>query len=135
MTEADLIFQWSETINRIWNLIQWWGSMSFGLIVLAHLASEKLNRFLLVAIISLYTLYSIWVFISLGLNQDMQQDVSTDLKTLASEGVELGSFGNRLSDGVTNSIANTLITLVVLLGTYISCISYLIYAFRARSSK
>ena len=130
MTEADIVFQYSEVVNRLWSLIQWWGGVSFGLIALAHLASEKLNGVLFLLVLSLYTAYSVLILSMLYLNGAMIGDFVGELNQLAATGETLGIYATRLSEGSVLSIPMVILGLVVVGGTYIACIFYPIYIYK-----
>ena len=126
MTEAELAFQISESINRGWGLIQWWASVSFGLLIVPHVAADKLNFFLLFVVITLYTVFSLMVHDIVTYNFDVAHQYKSDLRVLVEAGAELtqGSkfwISPRVSSGIFMGFATT--------GTFICVISYLVYNF------
>ena len=131
MTEAEIVFQYSEYVNRVWSLLQWWGSVSLGLIALAHLASDRLNSILLFAILSLYTSYSILLMVMLSVNVTAMGLLIEDLTRLANEGVAIGNYASNLIEADT---LGPILGLIVALGTYFSSMLYPIFALRQQRS-
>ena len=58
MIELDILEHAYITIDRIWNLAQWYVAISLALVTAAHLASARLNLFILIVMISLYSAYT-----------------------------------------------------------------------------
>ena len=58
MTEAELLMFATEAIDRLWSLMQWWASISFGLLVVAHIDSSRIGAYLAVLVPLLYTCFS-----------------------------------------------------------------------------
>ncbi|MGC5198187.1 hypothetical protein, partial [Aphanothece microscopica] len=79
MTENDLIDAIFAIYDRYWNIIQWWGSVSFGLIAVAHFAAEKLNVYLLLLLVMLYSLFTGWVALDYFFNVQILSGFNADL--------------------------------------------------------
>ena len=62
MNEYDLIFAWSEVTSHLNNLMQFWVSITFAILMVAHFASERLNLFLVCVLIALYSVFSTFFF-------------------------------------------------------------------------
>ena len=59
MTELDLVTHISSRGDMMWNIVQWWISVSFGLMIASYIASEHLTKGLATLSISMYSLYSV----------------------------------------------------------------------------
>lgn len=129
MSEAEIVYQMSETFNRVWSMQQWWASISFGMIVLAHVASEKLNAFLVAIVITLYGAFTFFVFQMLGRNWQSVTGYIKDLQRISDSGQKLGD-GTLAFMQPQNELVNLLI-IVALYGTYIGCNAYLLYRYFA----
>ena len=127
MSEAEIAYQISETFNRIWSMQQWWASISVGMIVLAYVASEKLNTFLVTMVISLYSAFSFYIFKLLGRNWESIDGYITDLQRLADTGQELAA-GTLVYMQPQNPIVVALI-IITLFGTYAVCNAYLVFSY------
>ena len=127
MSEADITYQMSEYLNRIWMMQQWWASVSIGVLVMAHLASSRLNIFLVLVSLALYTAYTAYMLQMSEANMDSVYALVRDLQVLADSGVRLSHFAQGQID-----IMNTDITLYLITfgGTYVSVVAYLIYSYK-----
>jgi hypothetical protein len=107
MTEAELIFQIAELIDRLWNLQQWWASISFGVLIVAHIGSNQLNIFLVAVILFLYTIYSVFMLDLLGHNFDIYIAFVADLQRMSDSGIELtsGAVANIVQPELGYSVA------------------------------
>ena len=133
MTEAEIIEQISEIIDRLWVIQQWWASVSFGVLIIAHVASEKLNGFTVALILFLYTVYSVYVNEILGLSSDVLASFIADLEGLAES-------GSLVTEGAAAYIKqprySPILVPIALYGTYVSAVAYLVFGyFRGRSAK
>ncbi len=78
MTEAEISYQLSEYLNRIWDMQQWWASISIGVLVMAHLASRPLNLLLVAISLGLYTSYTLYMWQMSGENLETILAPATD---------------------------------------------------------
>jgi len=126
MSEAEIAYQLSEYLNRIWSMQQWWASISIGVLVMAHLASSRLNLFLVCISLGLYTTYTLYMLQMLGENYDTIVALANDLKALVDSGKVNSSNAMQMLQIPDTSGALYYITFG---GTYISVVSYLIYSY------
>ena len=59
MTEYEILYLLSETYDRVWELIQYWSSVSFGYLILAHVAAPRLNLIIIAVLSILYVAFSV----------------------------------------------------------------------------
>ena len=128
MNEADLILAWGEISAHLWTIIQFWASISFGIIAVAHFAPENLNRFLVVLLIALYTLFSVYcagLFISdIELLLALYKEAEAALAQRTGEAIFLSAFINYPPSSGAPFI------LIGLPLVYLGCIAYLIHRYR-----
>ena len=128
VSEAEILEQLFSVFDRYWFVVQWWASVSFGIIMVAYFAAEKLSALLLGIILVLYLIYSGWVYMLLAYNIDIAYGLLADLNILSNAG-ELQSQGAR------NALENQFVRYGTSLGnvalplTFFACIGYLLYAF------
>jgi hypothetical protein len=127
MSEAEIVYQMSEIYNRVWSIQQWWASMSIGLLILAHLASERLNLLLVVFIMALYSSFSLYIFNILGRNWNAIVSYIQDLQELKDTGHDLSS--GTLTFLIPQSEIVTSLVIIVLISTFIGCNAYLVYSY------
>ena len=122
MTEAELIYQLGESANRLWTLVQWWASISFGLVALAHFSIRKLSLALVGALLSLYVLFSLLLAeINFGIAMQMNR-IRETLGDLDAAG-ELSAVGQA-------SIGPAPVLLpVTLLLTFFGTITFVLYSY------
>jgi hypothetical protein len=133
VNEADILEQLFNLYDRYWVIVQWWASVSFGIVMIAHFASEKIGAFLLLAILVLYTMYSLWLYFLLDYNLAISFGLIDDLSSLAEVG--------ELTEGGRETLENPSGKYGVWLGflslpvTFTACAGYLVYSYvRARKS-
>ena len=61
MTELEILEHAYITIDRIWNLAQWYVAISLAVVTAAHLAATRLNLFILIVMICLYSTYTLLI--------------------------------------------------------------------------
>lgn len=129
MTEADITYQISEILNRLWDLQQWWASVSFGVLVVAYLVGKKMNGILMSILLLLYAVYSVYMWDLLGVNVNVFWAYVGDLQKLSDSGVELsaGSKAYLIPVGIGGYLAPA-----ALLGTFVSVVFYTLYVFFRR---
>ncbi|MEZ5572256.1 MAG: hypothetical protein R3E64_09545 [Halioglobus sp.] len=134
MSEAEILEQLFSVFDRYWFIVQWWASVSFGLIMVAYFAAERLSALILGTVLALYLIYSGWVYMLLVYNIDIASGLMADLSSL-------NSVGELKSQGARNALENPFVTYGTWLGnialpsTFFACIGYLLYAyFNARNS-
>lgn len=117
-------------MGHAWSLLQWWASISFGLIALTHFGAPRLNRLLVIVLVTLYSLFTVfWWLNHSALVHELLGHVS-DLKTLQ-ESQALGAAALakvELFEG-WRGIASAVIVLLCVLGTYVGTTAYLLHTF------
>ncbi|MDO3385489.1 hypothetical protein QWI17_06500 [Gilvimarinus sp. SDUM040013] len=93
MSEYETVYLFSEYINRTWAVMQFWASVSFGLIALAHFASKHLNVFLTLLVSVLYAAFSVYVMVILRVSGVVADGFLAQLQVMvdASDSVNLGT--------------------------------------------
>lgn len=128
MSEAELIEQLFSVFDRYWFVVQWWASVSFGLIMIAYFAADKLSALLLGVVIGLYLIYSCWVYMLLIYNIDIATGLLADLNSLREAG-ELKTEGARAALDNPFVRYGTWLGNIALPSTFFACIGYLLYAY------
>lgn len=91
MSEYELIYLSSEYLNRTWSLLQFWASISFGLIAVAYFASKHLHLVMVITLTILYLAFTTFISSIIGLNEHIVAGFFEDLAAL-----------NSLSQGATH---------------------------------
>ncbi|MFK8050409.1 MAG: hypothetical protein AB8B81_18445 [Halioglobus sp.] len=133
MSEADVLEQLFSLYDRYWVIVQWWASVSFGIIMIAHLASEKLSAFILLTILVLYTVYSLWLYFLLDYNMAITFGLIDELSSLADDGKL--TAGGQEALGHPSGRYGVLLGMFALPITFFACAGYLVFSFvHARKS-
>lgn len=133
MTESEIVYQISEILNRLWVIQQWWASVSFGVLIVAHLASKQLNGVLVSALLFLYSVYSFYMWDLLGINAGILNGFVNDLQQMSESGHTLTSGGNAY---ILERRLSYFLVPLTLFGTYFCTAGYLVYGyFKGKSSR
>lgn len=137
MSEAEILELSALARSNLISAIQWWASVTFGLIALAHFGRKTLNLPLVIIVISLYVAFSGWVGNLVVAQIAELGDLAADLRSLATDSYELSQTGSSLALGLSPSsaIAISLLAAVAIFGTFFSGIGYLIWTYRSRSAE
>lgn len=130
MTEYDLIFTWSETTGHLWAMIQFWVSISFGLIVVAHIAAHKLNIVLVSTMILLYSFVSIFIGSLIVADGNILQAVYFDAARLIETKETTSATIAALANYQTKEQFGGFFISIALPVTFISTIAYFIYSYK-----
>ena len=126
MTEAEIAFQVSEYLDRVWSMQQWWASVSIGVLVMAHLASDKFNLFLVCISLGLYTTYTLYMQQMSHENVETLFALLRDLEVLVDSGKVSSNNAEELLDIL---VINPMLFILTFGGTYICVVSYVIYSY------
>ena len=127
MTEVEIVNHISALYDRYWVMVQWWASLSFGLIAVAHLAADRLTAYLLSLILILYLVYSVWMLNFYLYNLYALDGFLSDLGVLRdSTNLSSGSLAYLEGDGLGIGLLLQNIAMTV---TFLGCIAYLVYSF------
>ncbi|UTF58656.1 hypothetical protein [Gilvimarinus sp. DA14] len=85
MTEFEISYLTSESLDRMWDIMQFWVSITFGLIAMSHIARRHLNIILVGAVSLLYLLFSLFVFRVIYFNLKVMQGHLIDLRELGEQ--------------------------------------------------
>ena len=127
MTEAELVLELGLNLERGWGMVQWWVSITFAVLLAAHLGAKYLNNIFVSIIVVLYSLLSFVVAQVFLSYMRMVFASARSLKTL-SEQVELSGVGNHLISGNSSLLGVSL--WITLLLTFLMTNFYVVYSFR-----
>lgn len=129
MTEYDLIFAWSEVTGHLWSMIQFWASVSFGLIAIAHLAATKLNTVLVTVALVLYASLSMFIGSLIYADGQILLAVYTDAARYAASVENVSETIRSLAAYQASESFGGVFFILALPGTFLATVSYFIYAF------
>jgi hypothetical protein len=137
MTEADLLSQLSSFGDFLWSLMQYWTSISVGILIASHFVASRLNGFILAIFIIIYTVFTVQIVTLMQLELQAIKGIFMDLEIMAGKGVALSNTARQLlehSPVANDTLINQLIRLVMTGGMFLITISYPIYCKRRAES-
>jgi len=129
MTEAELLSQLNELGDSIWSLIQWWASISFGLLALTNFFGRQLKLAFVVVILALYVTFSLAISGNFLRLSDQLVGVISSLATLDAN-VGLSEAGKAALGEDRNFFLTAGVWFVIsVIGTFLGTISYVIFGY------
>ena len=86
MTEYEIVYLSSEYLNRTWEVMQFWASVSFGFIALSHLGAKHLSWLTTCIVTTLYIVFTLFVMNIFRVNGEVGDGFLTELKALENLG-------------------------------------------------
>ena len=87
MSEYEIMYLLSETINRIWEGVMFWVSVTFAYLAASYTVREKLGVFQIFVLSVLYLSFTIHMFSILKLGATLQGGYIQDLHIMLDAGV------------------------------------------------
>ena len=131
MSESELLYQYGYNWEIMYTLLQWWLSVSIGLLAIARFFPKKLNLFLVVLLILLYVSFSIYSIG--GVNMFFQQNLGVleELRSLRADGSvsRAGELLLEQMEGIWPVFAASSYVVCVA-GGFFGSIAFFIYSYR-----
>jgi len=128
MSEYEILDLINATEYQRLNLLQWWGGITFGLIALAHFASERLNLILVILVLTLYVSFCVFMYSLFAGNQQEGLDFVRQLELMQAAGIDL-SIVSRARIVAEPGVLQAVGYQVAIGGAFIGSIAYLVYAY------
>jgi uncharacterized membrane protein len=130
MTEDQILNQFGENNALIFSLLQWWLSVSVGLVAAAHFFAKKLNLYLVVFLVMLYTCFSIYthLFVTLTFVTNVgliDALIAIPEDQISSAGRAFLSWPNSLQAVMGAAFA------LCVIGGFVGAVAYFIMSYRA----
>ena len=130
MPDTTILELRQMAFGLIWSNLQWWASISFGLMALTRFSAKHLNPVLVCALSLLYFLFTVFTSLNIAMLSATSIGYGEDLAALRDAGA-LSSAGLRHAAFTeTWSPLNASIIILCGAGTFLGTLSYLIYAYR-----
>jgi hypothetical protein len=130
MTEADLLEQLNSTGAFLWSLMQYWTSISFGILIGAYLAAQRINAYFLGAFILVYVVFTAQIAGLMTLQIETIRGIIVDLRAIEDSAVGLSSTAMAVlehSPLANDSVIGQFLRLAMFVGMFLITISYPIY--------
>jgi hypothetical protein len=133
MPEAELVSHVYSSQEAIWSLLQYWTSVSMGVLIGAHFVASRLNRLVIAFFLVIYISFSIQIYSIIAAHMQILQGIAMDLQQLADGGISLSNSSRSWlenSPTVNDSPWLKLNGLLMNLAMFVATISYPIYCKR-----
>lgn len=117
------MFLYGETIDRLWMQIQFWAGVSFGYLVMAHVAADRLNWIIIGFISALYIAFTAQSFQMM----DFHMDYVLEYKKSIFQLYEAGALQTPAAKLAAVSKIYSAPFLISILGTFFAALIYLPY--------
>ncbi len=129
VSEAELMAEYALRVDRVWDITQWWASVTFGVLLAAHVGASTLNKLIVGIMLLLYTLFTVLAFQIIYTNGDAQVAANLALRAMEND---LSIVGKRQVATTGTDIVLTMS--VTWLLTFVSTVVYVIYCYKNGSS-
>jgi len=124
---VELIF---SGLDQAWSSLEWWASVSFGLIALTHFAAKKLNLTIVIAVSVLYILFTIYSGFNVAISTGKATFYIQDMRALAESGA-ISSGGIGTMDQMRVLAPPAVMTMILCAaGTFLGTLAYLVFSYR-----
>jgi hypothetical protein len=127
MTEFEILYLLSEHNNRIWEIIQFWTGVSFGLIAVAHVAKRVISKPIAIVLSMLYTAFSMFLGNMLLIITGLNNALITDLTNLPDTAVARTQIA-RLLIQISTEGKGILLIITAMVGTFMAALFILWHA-------
>ena len=95
MSEAEILAQINSVGEFLWSLLQYWTSVSIGVLIGSHFVASRLNSVIIALFLLIYVLFTIQIALLLRVQMHALHGLALDLRQLAEN-------GNALSNAAVN---------------------------------
>lgn len=91
MSEAEILAQINSVGEFLWSLMQYWTSVSIGVLIGSHFVASRLNGVIIALFLLIYVLFTIQIVLLLRVQMHSLQGLALDLRQLADSGNTLSN--------------------------------------------
>jgi hypothetical protein len=131
MDEFQLVETYREGWAVLWGQMQWWASVSFGLLALASFGRKHLSFGVAIGLTTLYSLFSIFCYINFQVIVVSVSGAIAELETLE----DITYAGQNILDAQNVSSINGLFFYACFLATFCGSLAYLWHSYHKNKSE
>ena len=128
MSEAEIIYAFTIRAELLWSLVQWWASITFGLLIAAHLGAGSIKLPLIILGILLYTIFSFGMYGSFNQNIGILASALTQLSSY-SESAPIGEISQYLLANSASEENKVNLFRTCIIVTYFFTTLYVLYSY------
>ena len=137
MTEAEILAQLAVHGDRLWSILQYWTSVSFGMLIAGHFAADRMHWLALVLFCTLYILFSRNCLSMIVFDASVIRAGLDQLQSMADAGEPLGHIAQNFIDNAplnNSSQGKYWATRAMAGGMFLSTLAYPAYChFKSRN--
>ena len=127
MSEVEIMEEFAIRGDRIWSVLQWWASVTFAVLLAAHVGASSLNRVVVTIMLGIYSMFTVLIAQIILANFLAGAAVAAALRKVA-ETTTLSPIGQNVLDDDPTIRATTMVLVMVI--TFSATIFYAIYSYR-----
>ena len=134
MTEFELVQTFSYAFEQAWSNLQWWASISVGLIALASIAARRLTLAMVVGITILYAVFTAYSVVNIEvMSNGIAAGALRELFQLRDSGALTAVGLNLLDWGQSRARLGGTLYRICLYGMFSGTLAYLWWSYRRGS--
>ena len=131
MNEYEIISLLREHSGSMVSMLQWWVSITLGILVAVHVVGEELNGYITGILVALYTGFTAMLRQLLISHGERAEQLAVDLRILQEQGIEVSTTAILIVDKQGGAPHPLIIVLgaICFFGLFFSTIAYVIYRY------
>ena len=133
MSESELLMLHIELLNGVWSVLQTWIGATTALVAAAYFAASHLNKAIVAALLSLYSLFSVSCATQITRSLGRIITIAEDLIGLQENGAQLSQSSLLLTENIDSRLVAIVSGPMVLI-VFLTSVFYVIYCYRSRET-
>ena len=136
MNEIEILQLMAMHDDKAWSVLQFWTSVSFGLLIAAHFAAANVSRFVLVVVLVLYIFFTAQSWGMIRFDVQAIKAGGRQLEILTDEGAKLSLISRATLDygpALNDPWYTRILRQGMALGLFLVTLFYPIHCYRKRS--
>ena len=131
MLDLPLVAEFREALSSTVAQLQWWASVSFGLIALAHFGRKHVTLMVAICVSAAYSMFTIFAFVNAAFLGRIMAGTLTELSALR-DAKNISAVGLALLNEPGAGL-NGILMIVCIVVTFLGTLTFLWYAYRKHS--
>ena len=132
MPDLPLVAEFREALSSTVAQLQWWASVSFGLIALAHFGRKHLTLMVAICLSAAYLMFTLFAFVNAAFLGRIMAGTLTELSALR-DSRNISAVGLALLKIDELGRLNGIVMIVCIAVTFLGTLTFLWYAYRKHS--
>jgi hypothetical protein len=132
MPDLPLVAEYREALSSSVAQLQWWASVSFGLIALAHFGRKHLTLMVAICLSAAYSMFTLFAFVNTAFFGRIMAGTIIELSALR-DSKSISAVGLALLNIDEFGRVNGILMIVCIAVTFLGTLTFLWYAYRKQS--